>query len=156
MFEIPLAELIVGFFDAIKSVSKGYASFDYEQTGYKEGDLVKLEVLVNSEPVDSFSLIVHKSKAHSIAIKVLEKLKKTIPRHLFTIPLQVKSQNKIIAREDIQSLRKDVIAKCYGGDITRKRKLLEKQKEGKKKMKQLGSVDIPKETFIELLKIDRN
>jgi len=156
VFEIPLAELIVGFFDAIKSVSKGYASFDYEQIGYKEGDLVKLEVLVNSEPVDSFSLVVHESKAHSLAVKVLEKLKKTIPRHLFTIPLQVKCQNKIIAREDIQSLRKDVIAKCYGGDITRKRKLLEKQKEGKKKMKSLGNVDIPKETFIELLKIDRS
>lgn len=156
IFEIPLAELIIGFFDAIKSVSKGYASFDYEQIGYKESDLVKLEVLVNNEPVDSFSLIVHKSKAYSLATKVLEKLKKTIPRHLFTIPLQVKCQNKIIAREDIPALRKDVLAKCYGGDVTRKRKLLEKQKEGKKKMKSLGNVDIPKETFIELLKIDRN
>ncbi len=156
VFEIPLAELIVGFFDAIKSVSKGYASFDYEQIGYKEADLVKLEVLVNNEPVDSFSLIVHKDKAHNLAVKILEKLKKTIPRHMFTIPLQVKCQNKIIAREDIQSMRKDVLAKCYGGDITRKRKLLEKQKEGKKKMKSLGNVDIPKETFIELLKIDRN
>jgi len=155
VFEIPLAELIVGFFDAIKSVSKGYASFDYEQIGYREADLVRLEVLVNNEPVDSFSLIVHRDRDYSLAVRILDKLRRTIPRHQFTIPLQVKSQNKIIARQDIQSMRKDVLAKCYGGDITRKRKLLQKQKEGKKKMKSLGSVDIPKETFIELLKIDR-
>ncbi len=152
-FEIPLAEIITNFFDAIKSVSKGYASFDYEHIGYKKSDLVKLEVLVNNEVVDSFCYITHKDKAYHIALKILEKLKKTIPRHLFTIPLQIKSQGRIIAREDIPSLKKDVLAKCYGGDVTRKRKLLEKQKEGKKKMKQIGSVEIPKETFIELLKI---
>lgn len=152
-FEIPLSEIIVNFFDAIKSVSKGYASFDYEQIGFKEADLVKLEVLVNNELVDSFCYITHKDKAYPTALKILEKLKKTIPRHLFTIPLQVRCQGKIIAREDIPSLRKDVLAKCYGGDVTRKRKLLEKQKEGKKRMKQIGSVEIPKETFIELLKI---
>lgn len=152
-FEIPLSEIIVNFFDAIKSVSKGYASFDYEQIGFKEADLVKLEVLVNNELVDSFCYITHKDKAYSTALKILEKLKKTIPRHLFTIPLQVRCQGKIIAREDIPALRKDVLAKCYGGDVTRKRKLLEKQKEGKKRMKQIGSVEIPKETFIELLKI---
>lgn len=152
-FEIPLAEIITNFFDAIKSVSKGYASFDYEQIGYKKADLVKLEVLVNNELVDSFCYITHKDKAYHTAVKILEKLKKTIPRHLFTIPLQVKTQGKIIAREDIPALKKDVLAKCYGGDVTRKRKLLEKQKEGKKKMKQIGSVEIPKETFIELLKI---
>ncbi|MFN3550950.1 MAG: translation elongation factor 4 [Endomicrobiia bacterium] len=152
-FEIPLAEIITNFFDTIKSVSKGYASFDYEQIGYKKSDLVKLEVLVNNEVVDSFCYITHKDKAYHIALKILEKLKKTIPRHLFTIPLQVKSQGRIIAREDIPAIKKDVLAKCYGGDVTRKRKLLEKQKEGKKKMKQIGSVEIPKETFIELLKI---
>jgi GTP-binding protein LepA len=152
-FEIPLAEIIVNFFDAIKSVSKGYASFDYEQIGFKKADLVKLEVLVNNEIVDSFCYITHKDKAYNTAVKILEKLKKTIPRHLFTIPLQVKSQGRIIAREDIPALKKDVLAKCYGGDVTRKRKLLEKQKEGKKRMKQIGSVEIPKETFIELLKL---
>ncbi|MCX7957411.1 MAG: translation elongation factor 4 [Endomicrobia bacterium] len=151
--EIPLSEIIINFFDAIKSVSKGYASFDYEQVGYKEADLVKLEVLVNNEVVDSFCFITHKTKAYPVSLKILEKLKKTIPRHLFTIALQVRCQGKIIAREDIGALRKDVLAKCYGGDITRKRKLLEKQKEGKKRMKQIGSVEIPKETFIELLKI---
>lgn len=153
VFEIPLSEIIVNFFDAIKSVSRGYASFDYEQIGYKEADLVKLEVVVNNEVVDSFCYITHKTKAYNIACKILEKLKKTIPRHLFTIPLQVKCQGKIIAREDIPALKKDVLAKCYGGDVTRKRKLLEKQKEGKKRMKQIGSVEIPKETFIELLKL---
>ena len=152
-FEIPLAEIIVNFFDTIKSVSKGYASFDYEQIGFKKADLVKLEVLVNNEIVDSFCYITHKDKAYNTAVKILEKLKKTIPRHLFTIPLQVKSQGRIIAREDIPALKKDVLAKCYGGDVTRKRKLLEKQKEGKKRMKQIGSVEIPKETFIELLKL---
>lgn len=152
-FEIPLSEIIVNFFDSIKSISRGYASFDYEQIGYKQSDLVKLEVLINNEIVDSFCYITHKSKAYSIACKILEKLKKTIPRHLFTIPLQVRAQGKIIAREDIPALRKDVLAKCYGGDVTRKRKLLEKQKEGKKKMKQIGSVEIPKEAFIELLKM---
>ncbi len=154
-FKIPLAEIIVGFFDMIKSVSKGYASFDYEQIGFEESDVVKLEILVNNEPVDSFSCIVHKDKSYSTALKILEKLKKTIPRHLFTIPLQAKCQGRIIAREDIPALRKDVLAKCYGGDVTRKRKLLEKQKEGKKRMKQFGNVEIPKETFIELLKIDK-
>lgn len=152
-FEIPLAEIIVNFFDTIKSVSKGYASFDYEQIGFKKADLVKLEVLVNNEIVDSFCYITHKDKAYNTAVKILQKLKQTIPRHLFTIPLQVKVQGKIIAREDIPALKKDVLAKCYGGDVTRKRKLLEKQKEGKKRMKQIGSVDIPKETFIELLKL---
>ncbi len=152
-FEIPLSEIIVNFFDAIKSISKGYASFDYEQIGYKQADLVKLEVLINNEIVDSFCYITHKSKAYTTACKILEKLKKTIPRHLFTIPLQVRCEGRIIARDDIPALKKDVLAKCYGGDVTRKRKLLEKQKEGKKRMKQIGSVEIPKETFIELLKM---
>jgi GTP-binding protein LepA len=152
-FEIPLAEIIINFFDTIKSVSKGYASFDYEQIGYKKADLVKLEVLVNNEIVDTFCYITHKDKAYPTALKILQKLKQTIPRHLFTIPLQIKAQGRIIARDDIPALRKDVLAKCYGGDVTRKRKLLEKQKEGKKRMKQIGSVNIPKETFIELLKL---
>lgn len=153
IFEMPLAEIIVGFYDALKSVSKGYASFDYEQTCYKKSELVKLEVLINYEIVDAFSFIVHESNIETIANKLIEKLRKTIPRQMFQIPLQVKADNRIVARDDIRAIRKDVLAKCYGGDITRKRKLLEKQKEGKKKMKQFGRVEIPQETFLALLKI---
>jgi len=154
IFELPLSEIIVGFYDALKSVSKGYASFDYENIGYKKSDLIKLEVLINYEVVDAFSYIVHRSKIEKIANKLIEKLKTTIPRHLFQIPLQIKSENRIVIRDDIKALRKDVLAKCYGGDVTRKRKLLEKQKEGKKKMRQFGKVEIPQETFMALLKIE--
>ncbi|MFN3966981.1 MAG: translation elongation factor 4, partial [Endomicrobiia bacterium] len=154
IIELPLSEIVVGFYDSLKSVSKGYASFDYENIGYKKSDLVKLEVLINHEVIDAFSYIVHRSKIEKVANKLIEKLKATIPRHLFQIPLQVKAENRIIVRDDIRALRKDVLAKCYGGDVTRKRKLLEKQKEGKKKMKQFGKVEIPQETFMSLLKLE--
>ncbi len=152
--ELPLSEIIVGFYDSLKSVSKGYASFDYENIGYKKSDLVKLEVLINYELVDAFSYIVHRSRVERISNKLIEKLKTTIPRHLFQIPIQVKAENRIVARDDIKALRKDVLAKCYGGDVTRKRKLLEKQKDGKKKMRQFGKVEIPQETFMSLLKLE--
>lgn len=152
-YELPLAEIIVGFYDALKSVSKGYASFDYEHSGMQPGDLVKLEIMVNEEVVDAFSLIVHKDKAQTMAHFLTEKLRGIIPRQMFQIPIQAKVNNKIIARENIAAVRKDVLAKCYGGDITRKRKLLEKQKEGKKRMRQFGRVEIPPEAFVAVLKI---
>ncbi|MCX5782053.1 MAG: translation elongation factor 4 [Elusimicrobia bacterium] len=153
-YEIPLAEIIVGFYDALKSVSKGYASFDYEHIGTRLGDLVKLEILINQEVVDAFSVIVHTEKAQTTAHFLAEKLRAIIPRQMFEIPIQARIRNKIIARENIAAMRKDVLAKCYGGDITRKRKLLEKQKEGKKRMRQFGRVDIPPEAFIAVLKIN--
>jgi GTP-binding protein LepA len=152
-YELPLAEIIVGFYDALKSVSKGYASFDYEFIGTKPGDLVKLEILINGEVVDAFSLIVHKDKAQTVAHFLSEKLRGIIPRQMFEIPIQARVNNKIIARENIAAVRKDVLAKCYGGDITRKRKLLEKQKEGKRRMRQFGRVEIPPEAFVAVLKI---
>jgi GTP-binding protein LepA len=151
---IPLAEIIVGFYDALKSTSKGYASFDYEYIDSRLGDLVKLEIMINLEVIDAFTVITHKDKAQTTAHYLAEKLKSIIPKHMFEIPIQVKVNNKIIARETISAVRKDVLAKCYGGDITRKRKLLEKQKEGKRKMRQFGRVEIPTEAFIAVLKID--
>lgn len=153
-YHIPLAEIIVGFYDLLKSVSKGYASFDYEHIEPQLGDLVKLEIMINSEPVDAFSVIVHEDKAQTTAHYLTEKLRGIIPRHMFEIPIQAKVNNKIIARENISAIRKDVLAKCYGGDISRKRKLLEKQKEGKRKMRQFGRVEIPPEAFVAVLKID--
>lgn len=153
-YHLPLAEIIVGFYDALKSVSKGYASFDYEHIEPQTGDLVKLEIMINSEVVDAFTMITHKDKAQTAAHYLTEKLRAIIPRHMFEIPIQAKVNNKIIARETISAVRKDVLAKCYGGDITRKRKLLEKQKEGKRKMRQFGRVEIPPEAFIAVLKID--
>ncbi|MDR0820560.1 MAG: translation elongation factor 4 [Endomicrobium sp.] len=153
-YHIPLAEIIVGFYDALKSASKGYASFDYVHINPQLEDLVKLEIMINAEVVDAFTVITHKDKAQSIAYYLTEKLKDIIPRHMFEVPIQAKVNNKIIARETISAVRKDVLAKCYGGDITRKRKLLEKQKEGKRKMRQFGKVDIPPEAFIAVLKID--
>ncbi|HCZ05561.1 MAG TPA: elongation factor 4 [Thermotogae bacterium] len=152
-FEVPLGEIIFEFFDRLKAVSRGYASMDYEFIGFKRSDLVKVTVLVNKEPVDALSFIVHESKAYPVAKKILEKLKDLIPRHQFSIPLQAKAKGRIIAREDIPALRKDVLAKCYGGDVTRKMKLLEKQKEGKKRMREIGRVSIPQEAFLALLKI---
>jgi GTP-binding protein LepA len=152
-YELPLSEIIVGFYDALKSVSKGYASFDYEFIGNQPGDLVKLEILINGEVVDAFSLIVHRDTASTVAHFMAEKLRAIIPRQMFEIPIQAKVNNKVIARENIAAMRKDVIAKCYGGDISRKRKLLEKQKEGKKRMRQFGRVDIPPEAFVAVLKI---
>lgn len=152
IYEMPLAEIILEFFDQLKSRSQGYASLDYEMIGYKTSNLVKLEILIAGEVVDALSIIIHKDKAYYHGRKLVEKLKKTIPRHLFEIALQARIQGKIIARENISAMRKDVLAKCYGGDVTRKRKLLEKQKEGKKRMKQIGRVEIPQDAFLSVLK----
>jgi GTP-binding protein LepA len=154
VYRLPLAEIIMDFYDRLKTLSRGYASMDYALAGFEGSQLIKLNILVNDQPVDAFSTIVHRDRAYFKGRKILEKLRQNIPRQMFEVILQAAVGSRIIAKDRIAPMRKNVLAKCYGGDITRKRKLLEKQKEGKKRMKQLGRVEIPQEAFLGVLKID--